>query len=239
MNPFTNLPAGVCEQQRRADDSELRRVEQSAVENRFLHHVKARAADVIETVTERGGDERLHRQTAVVAATLGGFGVHRMFRRCADGVETRYGREKSHDTLFESMATLRREVIYEQCRTVGLNHRCAQRQYLAVDGVGVLRRAVVLQSFLFAAAERVPERVYPEARTRFQHAGEHLLLAVERAVPAYFIADRMDVAREVAVEYDAVFFPTRGEIIDNRHVNHIAVVLGETLRHPQQPTSCP
>ena len=50
---------GIGEQQRRTDDTQLRGVERPAFENRFLDHVETRAADVIETVTDRTGDETL------------------------------------------------------------------------------------------------------------------------------------------------------------------------------------
>ena len=50
---------GVGEQQRRTDDTQLRGVERPAFENRILDHVETRAADVIETVTDRTGDESL------------------------------------------------------------------------------------------------------------------------------------------------------------------------------------
>ena len=50
---------GIGEQQRRTDDTQLRGVKRPAFENRFLDHVETRAADVIETVTDRTGDETL------------------------------------------------------------------------------------------------------------------------------------------------------------------------------------
>ena len=53
------LPDGVCEQEGRADHPDLRGVERAAVEDGFLHDVERRPAHVIETVSERCGDECL------------------------------------------------------------------------------------------------------------------------------------------------------------------------------------
>ena len=59
------LADGVGEQQRRADDAQLRGVERPAFEDRLLDHIEARAADVIEAVTDRAGDEALETQLLV------------------------------------------------------------------------------------------------------------------------------------------------------------------------------
>ena len=59
------LADGVGEQQRRADDAQLRGVESPAFEDRLLDHIEARAADVIEAVTDRAGDEALETQLLV------------------------------------------------------------------------------------------------------------------------------------------------------------------------------
>ena len=66
---------GVDEQQRRADDAQLRGVERPAFEDRLLDHVEARAADVIEAVTDRAGDEALETQLLVE------FHAHRVVAR--------------------------------------------------------------------------------------------------------------------------------------------------------------
>ena len=60
------LADGIGEEECRADDSQLRCVQGPAVENGFLHDVETGAADVVEAVSERCGDECLQAQAAVV-----------------------------------------------------------------------------------------------------------------------------------------------------------------------------
>jgi len=60
------LADGIGEEECRSDDSQLRCVQRPAVENGLLHDVETGAADVVETVSERCGDECLQAQTSVV-----------------------------------------------------------------------------------------------------------------------------------------------------------------------------
>ena len=63
------FPDGIGEQERRSDHSQLRSIQRSAVENGFLHDIETRAADIVETVSERRRRECLQTQAAVVFAS--------------------------------------------------------------------------------------------------------------------------------------------------------------------------
>ena len=56
------FPDGIGEQECRSDHSQLRSIQRSAVENGFLHDIETRAADIVETVSERRRRECLQCQ---------------------------------------------------------------------------------------------------------------------------------------------------------------------------------
>ena len=56
------FPDGIGEQECRSDDPQLGCIQRSAVENGFLHDIETRAADIVETVSERRRRECLQCQ---------------------------------------------------------------------------------------------------------------------------------------------------------------------------------
>ena len=67
------LSYSICEQKHRTDDSELACVEHSAVEDRFLDHVKAGAAHIVKAIADGSGKEGLEAQHTELLFLKGWF----------------------------------------------------------------------------------------------------------------------------------------------------------------------
>ena len=92
------------------------------------------------------------------------------------------------------MSALAVEVVEQNLRLVGLNHRNAILKQRAVDFMLVAIQSVFVgKAMLLTATERVPKGIDPQLRPALEDAVEDFALALQGAIPANLVGDSRNI----------------------------------------------